>query len=101
MNIFRGKRSVCEKALAQVSEIPVGIAARSNPFIHLNDVHLFPGHVFGGQIAQHDPWSMATTHRDDKATASSNSRPSFSGDEFSRPLCDGIRIGQDFDVHAT
>src|SRR5271157_2880620 len=101
MNIFRGKRSVCEKTLAEVSEIPVGIAGGSNPLIHLNDVQLLPGHVFGGQIAQHDPRSMATTHGDDKAAASSNSRPSFSGDKFSGFLCDGIRIGQDFDLHGT
>jgi hypothetical protein len=44
---------------------------------------------------------MATTHSDDKAAASSNSRPTFSGDKFSGFLCDGIRIGQDFDVHGT
>ena len=44
---------------------------------------------------------MATTHSDDKAAASSNSRPTFSGDKFSGFLCDGIRIGQDFDLHGT
>src|ERR1700722_6553379 len=70
-----------------MSEISVGIAFRRDSFVHLDDMHVLPRHIFFSEIAKHDPWGLATTHCHDKFAASCNRE------------WGGVGIGIDFDGH--
>ncbi len=90
-----------QKRFAKVREIAIGITGWCDPLVYLNDVHLLPWNVLAGQVAQHDPRSVATADGDDEAAASSDGSPRFSGDEFRSFLRDNFRIRQDFDLHGS
>src|ERR1700722_19806068 len=82
-----------------MSEISVGIAFRRDSFVHLDDMHVLPRHIFFSEIAKHDPWGLATTHCHDKFAASCNRVSRFFSDELRSRECDGVGIGIDFDGH--
>ena len=57
-----------EQAFTQVREVPVGIARRRDPLVHVHNVHVLPGKLLRAQCAQHQPWRVAAADRDDEAT---------------------------------
>src|SRR5579859_5073393 len=82
-----------------MSEVPVGIAFRCDSFVHLDDMHSLPRHIFLGKIAKHNPWGFAPTHGHDKLAASCNCLLRFFRYELRRFTRDGVGIGVDFDLH--
>src|SRR5580704_5107737 len=88
-----------QQTFAQMSEISVGIAFRRDSFVHLNDMHTLPRHIFFSEIAKHDPRGFAATHCHDKFAASRNRVSRFFSDELRSCECDGVGIGIDFDLH--
>ncbi len=49
------QRSMLQQAGAQVRQVAVGIARGRNALVDLKDMNVGPGHIFVGQLAQHDP----------------------------------------------
>src|ERR1700722_13435319 len=88
-----------QQTFAQVSEVPVGITLRRDSFVHLDDVHALPRHVFFSEIAKHDPRGFAPTHGHDKLAATCNRDSCFFSEELRSCECDGVGIGIDFDLH--
>src|ERR1700739_1636989 len=88
-----------QQTLAEMREVPIGIAFRCDSFVHLDDMHSLPRHIFLCEIAKHDPRGFAPAYCHDKFAASRNRVPRFLSDEFRSCKCDGVGIGIDFDLH--
>jgi hypothetical protein len=48
VHVIGGERRMLKQALAQMHEVAIGIAGRSNPLVHLEDVRLLPGNFLRG-----------------------------------------------------
>jgi len=88
-----------EKALAQVGEVSVGISGRRHPFVHLDDVHTGPWHLFIGQRMQHLPWGVPSAEGHDEAAAHGHARARLRGGEGGTLARDRVRISERFDPH--
>jgi hypothetical protein len=88
-----------KQAFPQMSEISVRIAFRCDSFVHLNDMHAFPRHIFLREIAKHDPRGFAPTHCHDKLAASCNRHSRFFSDELCGLMSDRLHIAKNFDLH--
>jgi len=84
-----------------VSQVPIGMSRRRHALVHLNDVHVTPGHILIGQDTQHRPRSTAATDGDNEATPRGDSGPRLPGGEGSARPRYRIGIGQHFDFHGT
>jgi hypothetical protein len=73
-----------QKTFAQMGKIPVRISRGCDALIDLDYMDSPPRHVGGCQIAQHDPWSAATTHCNNKSSARVYRQPRFFGDDRRR-----------------
>src|ERR1700720_1972220 len=88
-----------QQTFPYMSEIPVGIAFGCDSFVHLDDLHALPRHIFLREIAKHDPRGFAPTHGHDKSAASRNRISRFFSDELRSYECYGVGIGIDLDFH--
>ena len=69
VQVIGRERHTIEQALTEMSEISIGIACRSNPLVHLKDMHLAPGQLAARQCSQHQPGRTAAADRHDEASA--------------------------------
>ena len=90
-----------EQALAQVSEVSVGVSRGRHALVHLDDVHIGPGHALIGQCTQHLPRGVTPADGHDEATARGDGRARLRGGEYGARSRDRIGIGQSFDPHGT
>ena len=94
------RRRATEQALAQVREVPVGVAIRRDAFVDLHDMNCRPRQVQGRQLAQHDPRGAAAADGEHESTACIDSRHGVGGNDFGGPLRDRVGRFDDFDLHA-
>ena len=96
VNVVEPERRALQQTLAQVRQVAIWIAGRSNALVNLKDLHLVPWHVFIGQVAQHNPWSMATAHGEAELAARRYRFTRIPGDERGSALGHSIGIGENF-----
>jgi hypothetical protein len=99
VNLCGRERRMVQKTFAQMGKIPVRISRGCDALIDLDYMDSPPRHVGGCQIAQHDPWSAATTHCNNKSSARVYRQPRFFGDDRRRFLGDRLGRVQYFNVH--
>ncbi len=99
MDLRRAQRDVCEQALAQAGEIPIGVPQRGNALVDLDHVHPVPRHLFARQRVEHPPRSPAPADGQDEAGALANGCPSVRGDDRRCRLGDGISITKNVGLH--
>ncbi|HVS40447.1 MAG TPA: hypothetical protein VMS17_33120 [Gemmataceae bacterium] len=68
-------------------------------FVHLNDLHVFPGDRFVGQVAQHQPRRAPAAHGDHEATAKGDGVARRGRHHGGGPSSRRIRVGEYFDLH--
>ena len=88
-----------EQAVAQVNVVAIRVARGGDALVDLEDVHVGPGHIFVGEVSQHQPRAFASADRHDEASARGNRSPGIGGDDRGRALGQRIDIRKDFDVH--
>src|SRR5580700_8501956 len=88
-----------EQALTQVSEIPVRISCRSNPFVDLRQMHVSPGNLLLGQSTEHDPRGVPATDGHDKTPTLGDCRSSVGGDDCGSLSSHRVGICENFNLH--
>jgi hypothetical protein len=100
VDVIGGQGRMIEQACTQMRKVPVRIAGRRDPLVHLNDMHVLPRELFVRQCAQHQPRGTAAADRHDEAPARSDGRARVAGDNR-RPFAgDQTVIRVDLDFHA-
>jgi hypothetical protein len=82
-----------------MAEISIGISIRGNTFIHLHDMRALPWNVLESERTEHYPGSVSTTYRHNKAAAGGDGCTSLPRDNRGGPVCYGIGVGQEFNLH--
>ena len=96
MNLLGSQRRLLQQTFAQVRQVPVRVSRRGHPFVHLDDMHVFPGQVLGGQGAQHLPGRATSAHGHDETAARGHGRTGIGRDDFRRLGGDRVGIGKHF-----
>ena len=88
-----------EQALAQVSEVPIGVSRRRDALVDLDDVYIGPRQGLIGELTQHLPRGVTAADGHDEATARGDGRSRLAGGECGARPRDRIGIGQSVDPH--
>ena len=88
-----------EQALAQVSEVPIGVSRRRDALVDLEDVYIGPRQGLIGELTQHLPRGVTAADGHDEATARGAGRTRLLGGECGAGSRDRVGIGQSFDPH--
>ena len=68
------------EALAQVGEVPIGVAGGRDPLVDLVQHDVVPGHVLGGELGEHRPRRVPAAHREVEAPVVGHCGPGAVGD---------------------
>ena len=96
--IFRN-RGVGKKTLAQMGEIAVLVPRRSDALVHLNDMHIGPGHFLVGEVAEHLPRGAATAHGHNKASTGGDGGAGVRGNDLCGAGCHFVGGAENFLFH--
>ena len=88
-----------EQALPEMREVSVGVSRRRDALVHLDDMHVGPGHVLIGECSQHLPRGVTPADSHHEAAARPDGLARLRGGEGRPGERDRIDIGQSFDLH--
>ena len=96
--IFRN-RGVGKKTLAQMGEVAVLVPRRSDALVHLDDMHIGPGHFLVGEVAEHLPRGASPAYGHDKASTSGDGGAGVRGNDLCGAGCHFVGGAENFLFH--
>ena len=96
--IFRN-RGVGKKTLAQMGEVAVLVPRRSDALVHLDDMHIGPGHFFVGEVPEHLPRGAPPAYGHDKASTSGDGGAGVRGNDLCGAGCHFVGGAENFLFH--
>ena len=93
--ICSGGRGAGQQALPEMGQVPIRIPGRGDPFVHLEDMHVGPGHLLVGEGPQHLPGGSSTADSKKELSSGGDGLACLCGDDAGCGTGDAFGIRQD------